>query len=231
MTKLLYRGQEQAYQDEGTDLLKRFREIKVTTSVADVGKTRNLCWEHRGLFRELMEAGVFEGVKRVLVCGSSNPGEIGALLFLAQDNRLDFSVTGVEVKRDSLLHSAMWIDSHFRDNKVVLIQGDMLNLSALRADNKLEPWDLMFDQGIGPLEMTLADLGFEKAKKLVGEYADNLNEGGRLVVPPYSSVPYFDYNSDKWKLLTEQLDGFLKSGECPFRKVVEVGKMTVYKKK
>jgi len=174
---------------------------------------------------------VFEGVGRVLVCGSSNPGEVGALLLLAEDLKLDFTVTGVEVKRDSLLHSAMWLDSHFRDNKVVLIQGDLLNLSALRSENKLKPWDLMVDQGIGPLEMTLADLGLEKAKTLLKEYASTLTERGRLVVDEYSDVPYLSYDRKKWVVLTRQLDAFLESGECPFGGVAEIGSMTVYRKK
>jgi hypothetical protein len=119
-----------------------------------------------------------------------------------------------------------WLDDKFPGHNVNLLVGDVLNLSAIRRARNLAPWDLIVDRQSGPLAQLSGENTGADAIKLLRIYAENLTEGGRLVVTK-------NFNMQE---PNPQVESFLASSGSPFERVTETSSgdktaSVVYKKK
>lgn len=189
-------------------------------------KLRKVCQPYYWGFETLLANGVFNGVKRVLISGAGSAAELGALILLKKDHRLGYSIDGVEKDVNMLNRVKTWIDSNFRGHSVNLILGDVLELGGIREKNGLSQWDLIVDQESGPLAMTLWDSSSGSAISMLRIYAENLGEGGRLVVTKDFNIP-----EGSRRPPVRRVQNSLQSQNSPFVKTAEEGSLVVYEKR
>jgi len=174
---------------------------------------------------------VFDGVNRVVIPWAGTPSEIGGLIFLKREHKLDFSIDGFDIQMAKPSTLNAWLHNHFPGEPVRITWGIALGMHQLRGHDS-KPWDMVLDQESGPLHHTLGiEIPDEGVLDLLKEYANNLSPGGKLV-----TSKDFNYPGGQFDERLQRAQEFLASGDSPFKPGVEItlgtgSTLVVYEKK